>query len=177
MPQDISVDLNMAGSDNNTPLHVACSVGNDNVVQYLFKKDVDPNIKGQNDWVALEWACWLGHPRIVGLLLSNKKINVNYNHPQRGSCLHLAAKADHFQICQMLLMHQIDLTVTNQDGKRAKDVTQNPKIIKLIERIESSGAAGINEDKLEMPREVIDEEKSDEEDNLNSSFTASPPND
>lgn len=105
MPQDISVDLNMAGSDNNTPLHVACSVGNDNVVQYLFKKDVDPNHRGQNDWVPLEWACWLGHPRIVGLLLSNKKTNVNYRHPQRGSCLHLAAKADHFQICQMLLMH------------------------------------------------------------------------
>lgn len=32
MPQDIRVDLNMAGSDKNTPLHVACSVGNDNVV-------------------------------------------------------------------------------------------------------------------------------------------------
>ena len=91
--------------------------------------------------------------------------------------MHLAAKADHFVICQMLLLHQVDLTVTNEEGKRAKDVTNNQKIIKLIERIESSPAAGKNEDKLDLPREIIDEERSDEEDNVNSSFTASPPND
>jgi len=36
---------------------------------------------------------------------------LNYAHPQRGSCLHLAAKGNHFQIVQMLLMHGIDFNL------------------------------------------------------------------
>jgi ankyrin repeat protein len=69
-------------------------------VNYLiFKKHVDPNIKGMNDWVPLEIACWNGHPRIVDMLLKDKRTNLNYAHPDRGSSLHLAAKGNHFQIC------------------------------------------------------------------------------
>jgi len=100
MPQDIQLDLNLCGNDKFAPIHTACSVGNEGVLNYLlFKKHVDPNNKAKiSDWVPLEIACWYGHPRIVNMLLKDKRTNLNYFHPVRGSCLHLAAKGDHFQI-------------------------------------------------------------------------------
>lgn len=126
MPHDIKVDLNQLGGDGFAPLHVACSVGNESIVNYLvFKKHVDPNIKGKDECVPLELACWNGQPRVVDLLLKDKRTNLNYNNPSRGSCLHLAAKKDHFQICQVLLLRGIDVTLVNQSGQRAKDVTSN----------------------------------------------------
>lgn len=97
LPQDITVDLNQLGGDGYSPLHVACSVGNDSIVHYLIvKKQVDPNVKGKDDCLPLEIASWNGHPRIVDLLLKDKRTNLNSIHPTRGSCLHLAARKDHF---------------------------------------------------------------------------------
>jgi ankyrin repeat protein len=87
----------MLGNEQLSPLHFACSIGNENMVQYLlFKKHVDPNVEGKSRWRPLEYACWNGHPRIVDILLKDKRTDLNYNHPVRGSCLHLAAKGDHF---------------------------------------------------------------------------------
>ena len=56
-------------------------------------------MKGVNDWIPIEVACHNKHPRIVDMLLKIKNTNLNYSSPLRGSCLHLAAKADNFQIC------------------------------------------------------------------------------
>jgi ankyrin repeat protein len=99
-PNDVQIDLNMVGSDKFAPIHTACSVGNIEIVNFLvFKKKIDPNVKSlEDDWTPLEIACWNAHPRIVDLLLKDQRTNLNVNHPIRGSCLHLAAKADQFQI-------------------------------------------------------------------------------
>lgn len=38
----------MLGSEMFSPLHVACSVGNESIVNYLVhKKHLDPNIQGR----------------------------------------------------------------------------------------------------------------------------------
>jgi ankyrin repeat protein len=87
----------MLGNEQLAPLHFACSIGDESMVQYLlFKKHVDPNVEGKSRWRPLEYACWNGHPRIVDILLKDKRTEINYNHPVRGSCLHLAAKGHHF---------------------------------------------------------------------------------
>jgi len=76
------LDLNLPGSDHFAPLHVACSMGNEAIVNYLvFKKHADPNLKGKQEWVPLEIACWNGHPRIVDMLLKDKRSNLNYSDP------------------------------------------------------------------------------------------------
>ena len=72
----------MKGKDQNNPLHVACAVGNEIVVNYLiYKKHVEPNTKAINDWAPLEIACWNGYPRIVDMLLKDKRTNLNNSHP------------------------------------------------------------------------------------------------
>lgn len=151
------------------------------MVQYLlFKKHVDPNVEGKSRWRPLEYACWNGHPRIVDMLLKDKRTDLNYNHPVRGSCLHLAAKGHHFQICQMLLMHNIDFTLENQNGLKAKNATESKKILDIIAWYESNmlNSARDNErtpdvgDIPEIP-ETLEEEK-EEEEPADSSYTASP---
>ena len=173
MSHDIEVDLNKIGSDGYAPLHDACSVGNESDANYLlFKKKVHTNLKAKIlDWLPLEIACWSGYPRIVNMLIKDKHTNLNCVHPMRGSCLHLAAKGDHFQIVQMLLMFNIDFNITTEEGKKAKDVTSTKKILDIIAYYEKnpneSSAAGTN-----LVANIISEEE-DEED-MKSSFTPSP---
>ena len=155
--------MNLLNSDKFAPLHVACSVGNESVASYLlFKKHVDSNVVGDNGWVPLEFACQFGHPHIVSLLLKDKKTNINYSNPIRGSCLHLSAKADHFAICQILLLNNIDLTLKNEVGKLAKDVTNSKKILDRIAWYENNKDLIDNNNKY-GGAEVIDEIAEDEE--------------
>jgi ankyrin repeat protein len=147
------------------------------MVNYLlFKKHVDPNVEGKSQWRPLEYACWNGHPRIVDMLLKDKRTDLNYNHPTRGSCLHLAAKGHHFQICQMLLMHNIDFTLENQNGLKAKDATESRKILDIIAWYESNMASNNNRQgrgEIEPSVAILEEEK-EEDEPADSSYTASP---
>lgn len=181
MPQDITVDLNQLGGDGYAPLHVACSVGNESIVSYLVvKKQVDPNVKGKDDCLPLEIASWNGHPRIVDLLLKDKRTNLNSNHPMRGSCLHLAARKDHFQICQLLLLRGIDVTMANEKGQRAKDVTTNEQLRSRIIWYENNATGQRQDDRvMEEPINTIKEESEqdgEDEDPGYSSLTGSPRN-
>jgi|TARA_B110000285_G_C15133317_1_gene625124 hypothetical protein len=150
------------------------------MVQYLlFKKHVDPNVEGKSRWRPLEYACWNGHPRIVDMLLKDKRTEINYNHPVRGSCLHLAAKGHHFQICQMLLMHNIDFTLANQNGLKAKNATESRKILDIIAWYEANMSKNEQENERIPDVGVIQEipedgEDGEEEEPADSSYTASP---
>ena len=112
MPNDITVDLSMPSADGNTPLHVAVSVNNQSVVTYLLlKKRVDPMAKGASGLLPLEMACALGSCPVVGLLLRDKRTRLNHCHPKRGTVLHIAAGRENFQLVQLLLLNQIDLSL------------------------------------------------------------------
>jgi hypothetical protein len=111
------------------------------------------------------------------MLLKDKRTNLNYQHPVRGSCLHLAAKGDHFQICQMLLMMNIDLTIRNVNGQLAKDVTQSKKILDIIAWYENNQGMLKRDEKVTDDVKAIQEEYDSENESQPygaSSFTASP---
>jgi ankyrin repeat protein len=173
-PVDLLFDLNQIGSDGYAPLHQSCSLGNESIVRYLlFKKNVDPNVRGKDEWVPLEMACWFDKPRIVDLLLKEKKTKLNVKHPVRGSCLHLSAKKNNFQICQMLLMQGIDVGITNKEGKRAVDVTKSKKIIDIIKKYES----GIQKSSIQESignLNAISEEDQEEEEKFSSPANSLP---
>jgi len=179
MPQDVKVNLNMFGSDGFAPIHAACSVGNIEIVNYLiFKKKADPNLRALDDqWAPLEIACWSGHPRIVDILLKDSRTNLNLTHPNRGSCLHLAAKADQFQIVQMLLMQNINFGLTTEDGRKAKDITESTKILNVINNYEKMHTESSSNDKYGATAQIgiIEEEEDEDEDNCgDSSYNNSP---
>lgn len=169
MPHDVTVDLSMPSTDRNTPLHVAVSVSNISVVTYLLlKKRVDPMAKGANGLLPLEMACALGSCQVVGLLLRDKRTQANHCHPKRGSVLHIAASRDNFQLVQMLLLNHVDLSLKNAEGQLAKDLTSNPKILKLIAQCESMQP----DEKLEVADVIVEEEEDDNY--LGANFSNSP---
>ena len=76
------------------------------MTQYLlFKRKVNPNLLGKDDWSPLQIAVQSGLHEIVRLLLLDERIHLkeevmNY----RGTALHLAASNGHFKISNMLIV-------------------------------------------------------------------------
>jgi len=70
----------------------------------------------------------------------------------------------------MLLMHGIDINLTNSKGKKAKNVTSSEKILDIIRRHEKN---------LERASERVNVMEAspivEEEDELSSSYMESPP--
>lgn len=99
------LDLDLPGSNGFNCLHIACGSGNIQIVQYLLQtKRVNPNVKGTDEWTALEIAATNGVLESVHLLLRSPAIKI-YCWSPRGSSLHLAAQIPNgFKICQTLLL-------------------------------------------------------------------------
>lgn len=94
-------------------------------------------MQGKENWTPLEIAIQSEFSEIVNLLLSDKRTQINVvNAPERGSALHLAAKSNYLPICQVLLLKGIDLGIKDENGKLAKQVTSNLRIMDLIEKYE-----------------------------------------
>lgn len=70
----------------------------------------------------------------------------------------------------MLLLNQVDLTLRNQDGQLAKDLTQNPKILRLIADCENLKP----DEKLEVADVILEAEEDEDENYLGTNFSNSP---
>ena len=100
-------------------------------------RKVNPNVLGKDNWSPLEIAVQSGFFQIVDILKNEKKTKLNQvNNPDRGSALHLAAKSNNLPVCQILLLADIDLTITDSQGKLAKELTTAENITLLIEKYE-----------------------------------------
>lgn len=67
------------------------------------------------------------------LLLAQKKVDVNQLTP-RGTALHLAV-ANEDRVClEMLLRHEADIDLLNNEGKNPLQICKNEEIKKIIEK-------------------------------------------
>jgi hypothetical protein len=96
---------------------------------------VNPNVKGTDDWTALEIAATNGILESVHLLLRCPAIKI-YCWSPRGSSLHLAAQIPNgFKICQTLLLENPKLlTVKDQLNRTPIDLASSDNIRELFER-------------------------------------------
>ena len=78
----------------------------------------------------------------VDLILLSDKTDVNLMSSLHGTPLHMACKFGDIKIVQKLLISGADLTLKSQkNGKYAKDITDNDRIVFLIEKYEKWRAA------------------------------------
>ena len=68
---DAGADVNMKDEDGHTPLHWACTYGNEEICRLLLEHGADPNARDDNGRTPLHWACLYNHTAIVRLLIEH----------------------------------------------------------------------------------------------------------
>jgi len=74
---DAGADVDIQDRDGDTPLHVACNKGNEEIVKLLLLRGANPNVHETDGDTPLHIACEKGYEQVVGLLLRNKRTICN----------------------------------------------------------------------------------------------------
>ncbi|XP_019858025.1 PREDICTED: serine/threonine-protein phosphatase 6 regulatory ankyrin repeat subunit B-like isoform X2 [Amphimedon queenslandica] len=120
--------VNIIATDKNksTPLHLACTAGNERIVDLLIKKSADSlapasqrsfiNLTDGHENTPLGIACYKGHTQVAELLL-NHGADINHTNSQQRTPLGVACIEGHTEIVKLLLNHGADIN--------AIDINQN----------------------------------------------------
>ncbi|XP_077066159.1 ankyrin repeat domain-containing protein 26 isoform X27 [Siphateles boraxobius] len=108
-------DLNQLDRENRTALHIACSCGHTDVVQFLVESKVKLNLCDNQNRSALMKAVQCEQDRSVSLLLEHEAdpnlVDINGN-----TALHLAARIPSLPVALQLLEHSANINAQNKDG-------------------------------------------------------------
>jgi ankyrin repeat protein len=92
-------------SQGNNLLHIACKANDIPAVKELFGRSFNPNEINTKGKTALHIACKKGNIQLVGLLLSNPKININKQTQSKKTALYIALENNFLTIAQLLYHH------------------------------------------------------------------------
>ena len=98
------VDINAAGDNGYTALHVAAVEGHANVAEFLLANGADANAANNNDYTPLHFAVLEGHQDVVEVLLANGA-HVNPRNWNGKTPLRLALDKGHDEIARLLREH------------------------------------------------------------------------
>ena len=101
-----------------TPLHIACFVGNVECAELLLQAGADVNSADSDQWTPLHWAVEQNHHDVVRCLLT-QKAHVNLALPSGKTALDLAVQADSdaLSMLQALVQQEQDRTVQQKAAK------------------------------------------------------------
>lgn len=114
-------------------LHNTAIIGDYDEFVQAWNLGMDLNETSENGWTPLGLSIIWGHIRCVEWLLDHK-VDPNKKN-NMGSCpLHLATRNRNIACVRLLLDAGADLSITDRDGRIAKDLTDDIDIIRLIEQ-------------------------------------------
>lgn len=88
-----------------------------------------------NDMTILHLAISLNNKEFVDfILMSSKDVDKNKFSESHGTPIHIACKTGNIQIVQKLVLSGADSSLKDKNGKLAIELTQNQKIIYLLEK-------------------------------------------
>ena len=118
-----------------SPIHYAALYGYFEITKILIEKyQADINLVSSDKWSALHLSSYKGYTEIVNLLIQHKEIDCDLCLPNIGTALHCACKKNNFKIVSLLL-HKCDPKIKNDEGKLAIELTNDPNIKKLLNKI------------------------------------------
>ena len=121
-------DVDLAGR---TALHIASSLGYNEIARMLIQAGIDVNIKDKTGETPLHKCAYYGNAYLAGLLLqSGGDINVQDNEGE--SLLHEAVNRNHMNMAILLIDKKIDLSLKNNSGKTARELASDGKMLKLF---------------------------------------------
>ena len=85
--------MNIRGQNGASPLHLACANNHSGIVEMLLQKGngLDVNLADSKNVTALYLSAYHGYPRIVRLLLWDKRTDVNVRNARGHGAIHAAA--------------------------------------------------------------------------------------
>ena len=111
-------DPNVHSNERFTALILASECGNQQIVELLLEKQVDPNVQNRkNRRTALIQASQNGHYQVVDILLK-KGADPNIHDNKGWTALLLASENGHQQVVELLLEKQVDPNVQNRKNRR-----------------------------------------------------------
>lgn len=140
-----AIAVNAQNKGGKTALHWAACNGHSTVVEILLgNKRIDVTLVDADGNTALHWAAYAnpsaagervyvdGHSAIVTKLLDVQEIIIDARNESGNTALHLAAMNTQVNVVGLLLEAGATTTITDNEGKRAREVTKNSEIINLI---------------------------------------------
>jgi len=110
-------DPNHVDSNSYAPLHYACSNGNIQMMECLFRFNANPTLKTNQGRTLLMIASIIGNDDIVKYLLKRGIEDINELDNDFNTALIHAGIHNQFNIVNILLFYNADTTITNSEGK------------------------------------------------------------
>ena len=113
--------LKILNQNQETPLILAASFGNKNIVKMLLENGADVNLGNNIGATALHFASEHGHREVVELLLGNGA-NINLADKEGATALHTASEEGYEKVVALLLERRAKVDLTDKDGTTALHV-------------------------------------------------------
>ena len=130
-------DPNSQNSFGWSPMHIASSHGNIDIVRYLTTQGCNIDIKRKDEWTPLHCACKNGHYRVVEYLVT-KGADVNAIQKEGLTPLYLASQKGYIDIVHLLLLKGADRTIKSKNGLTPFDVAIKQEIRELLKEEENT---------------------------------------
>jgi addiction module HigA family antidote len=140
---DVAADVNVRGSFENTPLHLAARNGHTFLAKLLVRNRADVNALSDGNYTPLHFAARAGHEAIVSILI-NGGANVNLRNDIGDTALHIASGNGHLSIVQKLLDSGADINAEGCFGHTAIDMALSHSKFNTAKLLFTSGASTIN---------------------------------
>ncbi|XP_057693320.1 ankyrin repeat domain-containing protein 26-like [Corythoichthys intestinalis] len=109
------VGINHVDKENRTALHIACSLGNVELVKYLVKRNIKIDLCDKHHKSALLMAVEAQHEPCVNILLEHKA-NLNLADLKGNTPLHIASWIPSISTAISLVKHNADINAKNLEG-------------------------------------------------------------
>ncbi|CAI46592.1 FERM domain-containing protein [Caenorhabditis elegans] len=118
------------------PLHKAAEDGNAEEIRRFLKIGMDSNLRDDDSWTPLHYACFHGHLEVVHELLNSPQMTaINAQNKGGATALQYAVINGNEYLVEILTSHaSIDVNIQNNEGYRPIDYCGNhPAIQKILE--------------------------------------------
>ncbi|KEG11683.1 ankyrin [Trypanosoma grayi] len=113
----LGAEVDLKGSDRETPLYISCFNGKTDVVLLLLHRGADANAtNGIDNETALHVAARTGNCALIDILLS-RKANINAQNIRKETPLYSAAKAGFHDAVYCLINAGANINICDMDGK------------------------------------------------------------